>query len=71
MKELKIVSWEGMWCVIHLEDGEPDHEVADLFDGETCLPTPYFTTEPVWKVAQSLAKLNPGKRILYNARRVD
>ena len=68
MKELKMVALEGIWCVIHQEDGAPDTEIAELFEGETCIPTPFLETVPAWKVAQELARLNPGKRILYNAR---
>lgn len=67
MKELKIVPCGEIWGVEHLEDGAPDPEIMDLFDGEICLPTPFFTIVPVWKVAQALARLNPGKRILYSA----
>ena len=71
MKELKLFPKDGIWCVEHLLDGKPDPEISDLWDGETCLPTPFLLATPVWEVAQWLARLNPGKRILNNARTTD
>ena len=71
MKELKLLARDNIWYVEHLLDGKPDPEISDLWDGETVLPTPFLVAVPVWQVAQSLARLNPGKRILYNARTTD
>jgi len=71
MKELKLFPRDNIWYVEHLLDGKPDPEISDLWEGETCLPTPFLLATPVWQVAQSLARLNPGKRILYNARTTD
>ena len=67
MKELQIYLQDNIWQVDHLEDGEPDLEVADLFSGYTSLPTP-FTGWQGWiqEVVAELARLNPslsGKHI--------
>ena len=63
MKELLLYPRGGIWYVEHLENGKPDPEIAALFDGETCLPTPFRAGYPVQDVVATLVKLNPGKAV--------
>ena len=63
MKELQIYLQDNIWQVDHLEDGEPDLEVADLFSGYTSLPTPFTAGVRIQEVVAELARLNPGKQI--------
>ena len=59
MKELRIFAQDGIWCVEHLEDGQPDKEIMGLFDGEHVLPTPYTTAIPLRDVMSDMRRLNP------------
>ena len=63
MKEMQIYPQDNIWQVDHLEDGEPDLEVADLFSGYTSLPTPFSCWIKIQDVVYELAMLNPGKKI--------
>ena len=66
MKELRILAKDGIWCVEHLEDGQPDKEIMGLFDGEHVLPTPYTTAIPLRDVMSAMRRLNPGSRVFSN-----
>lgn len=63
MKELRLLPRDGLWCVEHLQDDYPDPEISDLWDGETVLPTPWFSHYPVQAVVAELAKRNPEKKV--------
>ena len=63
MKEMQIYPQDYIWQVDHLEDGEPDLEVADLFSGYSSLPTPFSCWIKIQDVVYDLAMLNPGKKI--------
>ena len=63
MKELRIVALDGIWCAEHLEDGLPDGEILDLFDGEYVLPTPFMTSVKVEEVMAKVRRLNPKCRV--------
>ena len=63
MQELKIVPLNGIWYVDHLVDGAPDADVAELFGGESYLPTPFTVAVPLQEVVAEIAALNPGHKI--------
>ena len=62
-KEMQIFPQDMTWHVDHLVDGEPDLEVAVLFDGGATLPTPFSCWIRIQDVVAELARLNPGKKI--------
>ena len=62
-KEMQIFPQDMTWHVDHLVDGEPDLEVAVLFDGGATLPTPFSCRIKIQDVVYELAMLNPGKKI--------
>ena len=62
-KEMQIFPQDMTWHVDHLVDGEPDLEVAVLFDGGATLPTPFSCWIKIQDVVYELAMLNPGKKI--------
>ena len=63
MKELHIFAQGGIWHVEHLDGGQPDAEVAVLFDGHHVIPTPYTTSIPMEVVASDLRRRNPDKLV--------
>ena len=69
MKELRIVERENIWCVEHLDQGKPDAEVVDLFDGEHVLPTPFMACRPVTEVIEELRGKSPDHLITLLDRR--
>lgn len=58
--ELRVVLIDDIWCVEHLEDGQPSPRILDLFDGEHVLPTPWFAPTPREVVMRALRERNPG-----------
>ena len=60
MKEIQLFRKDGQWVAMHLVDGDPDYEVADLFEGEIILPTPFRDCYPAEEVLQEIRVRNPG-----------
>ena len=60
MKELRIIRSGHIWEVAHLQDGQPDPAITELFDGHHVLPTPFTTSVPLKVVMEEVAARNPG-----------
>ena len=60
MKEIRVIRSGHIWEAEHLEDGQPDAYIAELFDGHHILPTPFMTSIPVEEVCRELRRLTPG-----------
>ena len=65
MKELRVIERENIWCVEHLEGGQPDPEIVDLFYGEHVLPTPFMTSIPLRQVLEKIRSLNPEHLVTF------
>ncbi|MGC1258351.1 MAG: hypothetical protein WA867_22535 [Candidatus Acidiferrales bacterium] len=63
---LVVFDMRGNWMVDWKHTPEAARN-ADLFGGQTSLPTPYSTLVPVSKVIAGVAKLNPQYKVVAAA----
>ncbi|MGB8800692.1 MAG: hypothetical protein WCC97_08395 [Candidatus Acidiferrales bacterium] len=63
---LVIFDLRGNWMVDWKHTPEAAR-IADLFGGQTSLPTPYSTLVPVSRVMADIAKLNPQYKVVADA----
>ena len=56
MKERRIIESGDIWEFAHLLDGQPDPEIAELFDGHHVIPTPFRSSTPIEQVAFEIRK---------------